>query len=274
MPLVLWASVLAGPWLISAADSLRGLPRAASGAIAALLVLLLPRVYQQISPMVPELSPLAPPPSQATRSLPSARLGGVVEDWLAVGAWLAQQPDRGRVLVQYAPLGEYLRWASDRPILGGFHDRRMIFQDANLFYFPVEDPRYTTGLAEYLERYNVSHVIMTYPYLAEIERRSDLLAAGGIHGGLHRVYTVKQPGGYFMTGAGRVEAAINRITVRDATPAPGGQSLVLRYHWMDELRCSPDCTVRRFAVEGDTAGFIEVTGAPNLPREFAVELEY
>jgi hypothetical protein len=274
VPMVLWATVLAGPWLIGAAASLRGLSRAARGAVAALLLLLLPRLYQQISPMVPELSPLAPPPSQATRSLPSARLGGVVDDWKAVVTWLEGQPDRGRVLVQYGPLGEYLRWATDRPILGGFHDRRMIFQDANLFYFSVEDERFNAGLAAYLERYNVSHVVMTYPYIAELERRSDLLAAGGIHGGLHRVYTVKRPGGYFMTGSGRVDAGLNRISVRDAAPAPGGQSLVLRFHWMDELRCSPDCTVRRFEVAGDSAGFIEVSGAPNLPREFAVELEY
>ena len=43
---------------------------------------------------------------------------------------------------------------------------------------------------------------------------------------------------------------------------------------MDELRCSPGCTVNRFEIPGDSAGFIEVTGAPVLPREFAVELVY
>jgi hypothetical protein len=274
VPLVLWASVIAGPWLVDAAASLRGLPRAARGAVFVLLLLLLPRVYQQIAPVVPELSPLPPPTAQAARSLPSARLGGISDDWRAVVDWLATQPDRGRVLVQYAPLGEYLRWATDRPILGGFHDRRMIFQEADLFYYPLEDSRYGAGLADYLELYNVSHVVMTYPYVAEIERRTDLLAPAGIQGGVHRVYTVKRTGNYFLRGSGEVEASLNKLAVTGATPAPGGQSVVLRYHWMDELRCSPGCTVTRFEIPGDSAGFIEVTGTPALPREFAVELVY
>lgn len=275
VPLTLWASVLAGPWLVATAGQLRALSR---GLLLLLAVLLLPRLYQQIMPVVPELSPVAPLTGQAARNLPSARLGGVVDDFKAVVTWLKGQPDRGRVLVQYASLGEYLRWATDRQILGGFHDRRQIFQEADIFYFPIEDPRFTTGLADYLERYNVSHVVMTYPYLPEIERRSDLLAAGGIVGGIHRVYTVKRGGSYFATGSGRVEAALNRITVHDASPAPGTQSLTLRFHHMQELQCRAAaggaCRVEKAELAEDAAGFVRVVGEPTLPREFTVELVY
>ena len=275
VPLTLWASVLAGPWLVATAGQLRALSR---GLLLLLAVLLLPRLYQQIMPVVPELSPVAPLTGQAARNLPSARLGGVVDDFKAVVTWLKGQPDRGRVLVQYASLGEYLRWATDRQILGGFHDRRQIFQEADIFYFPIEDPRFTTGLADYLERYNVSHVVMTYPYLPEIERRSDLLAAGGIIGGIHRVYTVKRGGSYFAAGSGRVEAALNRITVHDASPAPGTQSLTLRFHHMQELQCRAAaggaCRVEKAELAEDAAGFVRVVGEPALPREFTVELVY
>lgn len=274
VPLTLWASVLAGPWLLDAAGRLRGVGR---GVLLLLALLLLPRVYQQVMPVMPELSPVAQVTGQAARTLPSARLGGVVDDFKAVRAWVADQPDRGRVLVQYASLGEYLRWASDRPIIGGFHDRRQIFQEADIFYFPPDDPRYAAGFADYLARYNISHVVMTYPYMPEIERRSDLLSAGGILGGIHRVYTVKRAGTYFAAGSGRVRADLNRLEVLDATPAPGSEALVLRFHHMEELRCRAvegACRVEKAELPGDAAGFIRVVGEPKLPREFTVELVY
>jgi hypothetical protein len=150
----------------------------------------------------------------------------------------------------------------------------MIFQDANLFYFEADDERYRGGLAAYLERYNVSHVVMTYPYVAEVERRTDLLESAGIQGGVHRVYKVRKRGSYFLNGGGEVQAGLNRITVRDARPAPGTQALTLRFHFMDELRCSPGCRVERAEVAGDTAGFVRVVGEPTLPGELVVSLEY
>ena len=274
VPMVLWATVLAGPWLLRAGEGLRGLHGAARGAVLGLLLLVLPRVYHQVVPYLPALSPGPAPTGHAARSLPSARLDGVSPDFAAVATWLEGQPKHGRVLVQYHPLGEYLRWASDWPILGGFYDRRMIFQDANLFYFESDDERYRGGLAAYLERYNVSHVVMTYPYIAEVERRTDLLESAGIQGGAHRVYTVRKRGSYFLNGAGEVEAGLNRIAVRAAGPAPGTQALTLRFHFMDELRCAPACRVERAEVAGDTAGFVRVVGEPTLPAEFVVELAY
>ncbi len=274
VPLVLWATVLSGPWLLGAVQGLRGVSGAARGAVIAMLVLLAPRVYQQVVPYLPALSPTPGLTGQAARNLPSARLEGVPADWEAVASWLEAQPRTGRVLVQYGPLGEYLRWATTWPVLGGFYDRRMIFQDANLFYFEMEDARYRGGLADYLERYNVSHVVMTYPYLGEVERRTDLLASAGIQGGLHRVYTVRQPGSYFVDGSGEVTAGFNNIAVTKAKPAPGTQALTLRFHYMDELRCSPGCRVERAEVEGDTAGFVRVVGEPTLAANVVIELVY
>jgi len=274
VPMVLWAAVLAGPWLVRATQGLRASKGAGRGAIVCLLLLALPRLYQQVVPYVPVLSPVPPPTGQAARSLPSASLEGVAQDFGAVAEWLKTQPDHGRVLVQYHPLGEYLRWASNWPILGGFYDRRMIFQDANLFYFEADDDRYRGGLAAYIERYNVSHVVMTYPYIAEVERRTDLFAPAGIQGGVHRVYTVRKRGSYFVEGSGEVQAGLNRIAVQQARPAPGTQALTLRFHFMDELRCAPSCRVERAEVEGDTAGFVRVVGEPTLPDEFVVELAY
>ena len=273
VPLTLWAAVLASPWLCDAWTRLRTLPQAARGVVAVLAVLLTVRAYQQVSPFLPMLTPGPPPSGHAASVLPAARLRGVSEESQALAAWLADQPRTGRVLVQQHAVGEYLRWATDWPVLGGFPDRRMIFSDANLFYFKTEDERYKEGFAAYLERYNVAYVVVTYPYMPDIERRMDLLTSAGIVAGTHRVYRVKKPSGYFMAGSGTVEASLNRITVREARPAPGTQSVTLRYHYMAELRCSPNCRIERAEVAGDTAGFIKIVGEP-LAREFTVTLDY
>lgn len=274
VPLTLWGCVLAGPWLLTAAARLRVAGR---GVLLLLAVLLVPRLYQQIMPVLPELSPVAVITGAAARTLPSARLGGVNDEFKAARTWLEGQPDRGRVLVQYASLGEYLRWASTRQIIGGFHDRRQIFQEADIFYFDATDPRYAAGLDDYLARYNIAYVVMTYPYMPEIERRNELLTPGGVVGGIHRVYTVKRTGTYFAEGSGRVTADLNRLAVRDAKPAPGTQALVLRFHHMQELRCRAaegSCRVEKAELVGDSAGFVRVVGEPVLPREFTVELVY
>ncbi len=283
VPMVLGAAVLAGPYLVTAVAGLRGLTGAARAAVTLLLLLLVPRLYQQVVPFMPELNPAPPPTGPTARMLPSGRLGGVLDDFTAVRDWLMAQPDTGRVLVQFAPLGEYLRWASDRPVLGGFHDRRMIFQDADLFYFPTEDPRYDAEFAAYLERYNVAYVVMSHPTLPVLERRNDLLAPDGVQGGLHRVYRVRRTSGYFAAGSGEVTAGLNRIAVQKARPAPGTEELTLRFHHMDELRCRADgpagpqtsgCRVERVEVPGDTAGFVRVVGEPTLPEQLVVELVY
>lgn len=273
VPMTLWATVLACPWLCAAWLRLRELPAAARGVVTVMAVLLSVRLYQQVSPMLPMLTP-GPLPGGASASLmPSARMQGVPEDSRAVADWLRDQPRTGRVLVQIHGVGEYLRWATDWPVIGGFPDRRMIFSDANLFYFKTEDERYGAGLAEYLKKYNVAYVVFTYPHVASVERRTDLLAPAGIVGGVHRVYKVKKVAGYFAEGSGEVEARLNEIVVRGAKPAPGTQQVTLRYHWMAELRCSPGCTVERAEVEGDRAGFVRVVGSP-LPRDFKVTLDY
>ncbi len=273
VPLTLWAVVIASPWLCAAWARLRGLPQAARGVVAVLAVMLTVRMYQQVAPFLPMLTPGPAPSGHAANLLPAARMQGVSEETRAVAAWLAEQPRSGRVLVQTHALGEYLRWATDWPVLGGFPDRRMIFSDANLFYFRTDDHRYGEGLAAYLERYNVAYVVMTYPYMTEVERRLDVLASAGIVAGTHRVYRVKKPSGYFLNGSGEVEASLNRIAVKNARPGRGGQSVTLRYHWMAELTCSPNCRVERAEVVDDSAGFIKIVGDP-LPAEFAVTLDY
>jgi len=47
----------------------------------------------------------------------------------------------GRILVQKWEVGEFLYWATGKPVIGGFPDRRLIHEAANVFRRP-DDKRY------------------------------------------------------------------------------------------------------------------------------------
>ncbi|WAS96474.1 hypothetical protein [Nannocystis punicea] len=281
-PMACWAAVLAGPWL---ADNLTRktwsqVPASLRGLAIGLLVLLAPRVYAQLATFLPgvDVSPMGFLQSAVLEEqfFPSMRLKPISGDFQEVAAWVAAQPDDGRVLVHYWALGEYLRWATDRPILGGFPDRRTIHEQANLFHWTDSDERYNEGLERYLQTFNVAYVLMSVPHIPAIERRLDLLEPRGIVGGRYRAYRVRKPTGYFVRGRGEVKAGLGRIAVSAASPAPGTQELVLRFHWLQELTCKSavpnvDCRIEREPVEGDETGFLRVVGAPTLPAEFVLE---
>lgn len=280
--LSLCAAVVAAPWLSEhvSRDFWRGLPGAARTVLVALALLLAPRVAQQVMSFYPEvgaaLTGVGPAeargvPAGLALAPTSLRLRGVPEDWVSVKTWLEDQPPEGRVLVHYWPLAEYLRGSTELPLLGGFPDRRTVHEAANLFHFPPTDPRWQgEGLAEYLERYAVAYVVMTYPHVPALEQRKDLFEPRGIHGGQHRIYRVRRPSGYVAEGRGEVRAGLGTIEVRGAAPAPGTERLVLRFHWLDELRCAPNCRLERVEVPGDPAGFIAVIGEPTLPAALTI----
>ncbi|HEY8375071.1 MAG TPA: hypothetical protein VIK91_01225 [Nannocystis sp.] len=281
-PMTCWAAVLAGPWLAQnlTRRTWSMIPKALRGLAIGVLVLLAPRVYAQIATFVPglDVAPRGVLRSSVQEELffPAMRMRPVPPEFDEVADWLKSQPDDGRVLVHYWALGEYLRWATDRPILGGFPDRRTIHEQANLFHFLDTDERYHEGLERYLADYNVAYIIMSVPYIAAIERRLDLLEPRGILGGHYRAYRVRRPSGYAVRGSAEVRADLGRIEVSGALPAPGTQELVLRFHWLRELECrsldpATRCRIEREAVAGDEAGFVRVIGDPVLPGRLTIE---
>lgn len=282
-PMACLAAVLAGPWLAEQVRQGRWAEAPVGARTWALagLFLLAPRLYGQVTAFVPQLD-LSPPSGPAAQHEEvygtSVHLRSTPESFRAVASWLKSQPDEGRVLVQFFAVGEYLRWATDRPIIGGFPDRRSIHEQANLFHHGDDDTRFRAGLADYLRTYNVAYVVMALPYVEAIERRPDLLEPRGTIPGAFRMYRVRQPSGYVARGRGRVRADLGRIEVEGAEPSPGTQELSLRFHWLREFQCRPTsprpgegCRVEREEVPGDEAGFIKVVGEPTLPAAFVIE---
>jgi len=112
-------------------------------------------------------------------------------------------------------------------------------------------------LRQYLQQYAVHWVVVFNPIPA-LESRVELLRLETVIGG-HRVYRVLRPSNLIVgDGPGEVRADLNRIVVRGSA----GGSLVLRYHWLETLRCRPGCRLRRVPVPNDRVGFIGVDDAP------------
>ncbi|MCB9702196.1 MAG: hypothetical protein H6711_09895 [Myxococcales bacterium] len=275
----LFAGLLAAPWIAEALRpaALRELPVALRAPALLLVLLLIPRVVDAITSAVPELTqPLREPTVLDVRGAPipapqlTRRLPGLDPEYRALGVLLDELPGDGRVLVQFWPLGEYLRGAIKRPVIGGFPDRRVIHEAANIFRLRPDEPRYHGAeLAEYLDRYHIDYVVFSPPYEREIEARRDLLEPLRVIGP-HKIYRARRPSSYVEGGRGEVTAGYDRIAVRGAT-ADDGRSLVLRFHYMEGMVCEPGCRAERAPIPLDPVGFVKVIGEPTLPADFVVE---
>jgi hypothetical protein len=181
-----------------------------------------------------------------------------VRDWL-----VRNHRGRGRVLVHQWMLGEYLAWATDIPILGGLEQRAIHHADAHFFRRHPTGETDARTLREFLERYAVGFVVVRAPIfdqhaLPGLERHTDLLHFVAAVGN-QRIYLTKIHPDYLLRGKGRVVSqTLNSIRIAGAA----GPDVVLRFHWMDRLRCRPGCTVERFDVPGDRVGFIRIQRPP------------
>ena len=113
------------------------------------------------------------------------------------------------------------------------------------------------ALARYLEEYAVGAVV-TKGDAPAFDGRPDLLDLT-TRVGPFRVYRVKHASSYVAEGSGRVEQQLNSLRVSDAR----GKTVVLRFHFMETLRCRPNCTVTRAAADRDPVGFVAVNAPPS-----------
>ena len=290
-PTMMLAAALAGSWFsgLPEALQLRRQSTALKALLLVMLLLLLPRPLREMLYFIPELMPPVylgatspggenkpPPPAAGAPDDQGGpfRLTGVSRDFIQVAAYLKSHcKHEGRVLVVDWPLGEYLRWATDRPIIGGFPERRTTHQAANIFRRPADPRLKGRALPDYLVRYNIRYVIMTGPLKKQLEERRRLLTLQQIVG-TARVYRVNHLATYLARGSGTVTADLNRIEVTNARPAKGTQKVLLRFHHMKGLVCRPSCTLSGTPLPHSPVSFITVSGRPRLPERFVVELRY
>lgn len=191
-------------------------------------------------------------------------------DWEGIVAWIAKHDDgQARFLVQDQVLGEYLMARTKAQIIGGFLVRNIEHSDANWFRQQAVDPPYDAEqMQRYFETYAIRWVVVTKHGMSSWwDEQPQLFSRAGFVDGF-LIYRVK-PKVSLLDGKGKVQAQINRIEV---SKTDGKRDVVLRYHWMETLRCSPDCTIEREPVAGDRVGFIRVP-APH-PADFVIENSY
>ena len=286
-PAGLWAAVLAGPWFDRTLRwrTWRGLPRRFRPAMALLLLLLLPWAGRQVlyffpevlaepeGAKVPDTARLHPKPLWPESRYRPFRHEEIPLEFKRIARFFEKDAaEPGRVLVEFWVLGEYMRWATERQIIGGFPDRRSVHQQANIFRH-LPDPRHQgQALADYLMRYNVRYMVVTVPH-AGIEKRPRLLELVRVIG-VHRIYRVRHYGNDFEGGSGRITASLNRLVIDDARPTAGTQELRLRYHYLKTLKCSPNCKLEKNMLPYNTTGFIKVIGTPKLARRIVIENGY
>ena len=176
-----------------------------------------------------------------------------------------------RILVEPWELGEYLGWASELHVIGGFPDRRMIYENANLFRDIPTHPRYWgQRFRNYLGQYNIGCLLIHLPIFPMIEGRRALPKLLE-RIGPYRLYAVPNPPGWFFRGTGKVKASLNRIALSELNPAPGTESVSIRFHYIKTLRCRPNCRIEKVSLPDSAASFIRVVGVPRLAREVVLE---
>jgi hypothetical protein len=165
----------------------------------------------------------------------------------------------GRFLIEWWAFGEQLAGRTNAQVLGGFREINLAHSDSNFFRVqPENKPIDPQRFQAYLEAFNVKWIALMRPW-PEIDARHDLLELVPNMPGA-RWYRVKKPSGWIVGGGpGTVRASNDRLEVRGSA----GGSLVLRYHYLETLRCKPGCTVRREPSPLTRVGFIAVDGAPS-----------
>lgn len=285
---VVWAALAAAiPAVVALSGllvpaKLAALPRHAKLLLVLLVVLALPRLGTHVFYFMPGALPDPPTPPAGT-TIPDAHpeplLGGFgpkpvalahagidpisvkVRDWL-----VAHASGKGRVLVENWTLGEYLASHTRLPIIGGLYERNVHHMDAHLFRWHRDGNVPVEKLREYFERYAVQYVVVT-KFMPLLEWKKTLLQFRVLVNNV-RIYETKVPARYFLRGEGRIAAQdLNLIRAEDVR----GPEAVLRFHFMETLRCRPGCRVERFPVAGDRVGFIRV---PDPPRRFELYNSY
>jgi len=193
-------------------------------------------------------------------------------DWHVdpLAEWVEEKDDgSGRFLVEGWSWGEQLAWKTDAQIMGGFIWRNLEHSWSNFFRRRPQGIASPAEWQQYLETYAVHWVIVTSPRHATpwwernptIEKVADL--------GDFRAYRVRKRSRLIVEGPGRVKASTNRIEVYGTDPS---KPVVLRYHWLETLRCLPECEVLREPLEGDKVGFIRIPAGH--PADFLVFNKY
>jgi hypothetical protein len=262
---------------VVSSGSLQAIPAKVKATLAIAALLAIPHFAQDVLyffpkslPDIPALTTGTPPPLSAMGFHPHAeyRHAPPPVSMVQLAEWVRQHDDgHGRFLVEWWVMSEYLLTVTNAQILGGFHELNMKHAAANLFSRRRKGERTAEHVRRYFEDYAIEWVILNETDPGAVPWGGELEFVTEIHP--YRVYRTKVPVQLIASGGGTVRWSMNRLQVTGSDPAA---DLVLRFHWLETLRCEPDCELVREPVEGDEVGFLRIP-APH-PAELAVVNRY
>jgi hypothetical protein len=253
-------------------EKLAALNRPSRTALALAAALVVPALARTVLGYMPTLLPArasAEPARTAYRPGPRTgisnqepplgklALAGPEPEYVALGEYVKAHftAGDGRIASFDWVLGEYLPVFAGLPALGGIPQRNVPHVAAHPLRFdftPTADE--PDPFRRYLTEFSVAAVV-TSGDLTPVDLRLDLLRHEADFGPL-RLYRVLAPSGYFGAGRGAIVSQdLNTIQVTGADA-----DVTLRFHFLETLRCRPDCSVQRVAAFRDDAGFIRVRG--------------
>lgn len=114
------------------------------------------------------------------------------------------------------------------------------------------------GIREFLEFYNVSHVVTYHKkWIQYFEERPDEYRHELTFGNQRKkkVYRVHRASSLFLQGAGEVQAQINEILV---FPENTSSNLVIKYNWVDDLRIESPAEMAPFPLPAGDEALIQI----------------
>jgi len=195
----------------------------------------------------------------------------------AIVEWINRDtPREGRVLFEESGdetgfvydgmyLSSFIPHWTQRELIGGpinLYNDRHHFAEFHSGKFLKKELQMLTddAIRNYFRLYNIGAVVAFYP--ASIQRLQSVPGLVTIerHVGPVRLMRVNQPLTWFMRGAGKVKASLNRLELSELK----GKEIILKYHWAKGLSARPPAQIVPTRIYDDPIPFIKIIDPPNI----------
>jgi hypothetical protein len=158
-----------------------------------------------------------------------------------------------------------LPYYTGREFIGGPHPYSIIkhhfaeFHDGILFKRPI-DTLTLPALQSYFDLYNIKWIICwSEAAKAFFSRFPDYLHPNE-RVDKFDIYTVQRTPSYFYKGTGQISADYNKLQLTDI--ASDGE-IIIKYHWLQQLRTDPPRPIEKVMIMDDPIGFIKILNPPS-----------
>jgi len=158
-----------------------------------------------------------------------------------------------------------LPYYTGREFIGGPHPYSIIkhhfaeFHDGILFKKAI-DTFTLPELQSYFDLYNIKWIICWSDLSRAFFNRSPHYLQPNERVDKFYTYTVKRTPSYFYKGKGQISADYNKLQLTEIEP---DGEIIIKYHWLEQLRTDPPRPLERVMLMDDPIGFIKIHNPPS-----------